>query len=68
MGAAVFIATVAAGVRVCRGDRVADAFYSLCIPQPRKPGAQTPVLVSGSFLCLLVFTDNPLFCSKETET
>lgn len=68
MGAAVFIVTVVAGVRVCRGDRAADAFYSLCIPQPRKPGALTPILVTGNFPCLLAFTDNPLFCSKKTET
>lgn len=53
MGAAVFIATVAAGVRMCGGDRVADAFYSLSIPQPRKPGALTPVLVPGSFPLLI---------------
>lgn len=68
MGAAVFIATVVAGVRMCRGDRVADAFYTLCIRQPKRPGALMPVLVPGSFPCLLAFRDSPLFCSTETET
>lgn len=68
MGAAVFIVTVVAGVCVCRGDSIADAFYSLCIPQPRKPGALTPVLVPGRFSWLLAFTDSLLFRSKETET
>lgn len=68
MGAAVFIALVAAGVHVCRGDRVAGASYSLRITEPRKPGALTPVLVPGNFPYLLAFTDSPLFYSKETET
>lgn len=62
MGAAVFMAVVAAGVAagvsVCRGDKAANAFYSLCIPQPRKPGALTPILVLGSLPCMLVFTDH----------
>jgi len=36
VGAAVFIATVAAGVHVCRGDRLADAFCSLMQPSAQK--------------------------------
>lgn len=62
MGAAVFMAMVAAGgavgVSVCRGNKAANAFYSLCIPQPRKPGALMPILVPGNFPCMLTFTDN----------
>lgn len=60
-------AGVAAGVSVCRANEVPNPFCSLCIPQPSKPGALTPILVPGSFPCLLMFTGSPLFCRRKDE-